>query len=508
MLASPTFASRPEQARTHDLVVFPNASLPREVAPSGPLGRSAYNVDDVVAGKYKLVSTLGQGSMGEVWLAQHITLGESVALKLLRRSPWAEAGDESFHAEARFRFEAQVAARLSRKTRHIVQVTDHGEVGELAYLVMELLDGMTLESKLLRYDALSSSEARNLVSQVARALEHAHAENVLHRDLKPSNLFLTHDEDGKLLVKVLDFGIARFMHGQKVGAPFSTARDLVCGTAGYMSPEQARGQVDLDGRCDLWALATIAYEALTNELPIAGADVDELVKNACMARTIPVGQFRPELPAPIHAFFDRAFAENIDGRFGTAGELAQAFDRALDERAQSAHELGRETRHVPARGLASECHRQGVSRWRGWTRRRAIFGLVATLSIAALAGARWRSPYSPAMPPQATPMSPMLRPTVAAGEPFERPLRTDLEMQSAELSPAARDRIPAEPLSPHGAELPASNAKYSPSRDKQGDRPASSQRTSKMPSNAAANTLAPGATLAPTLRVVDRSAVL
>jgi serine/threonine protein kinase len=285
-------------------------------------------IGDLVAAKYQLLRLLGRGSTGDVWLATHRALGEDVALKLLK--PWqgANGSDGRLQAAARFRFEAQAAAHLSRKTRHIVQVTDYGEEAGTAYLVMELLEGMTLETKLLQSRCLPSLQARQVVTQVARALEHAHAEGVLHRDLKPSNVFLTRNEDAETLVKVLDFGIARVMHDHLTRAPSPAGRALIFGTPGYMSPEQARGQASLDGGCDLWALATIAYEALTNQLPVAGYTADELLRSTCAGRTMPLCDLRPDLPPAVGAFFERAFADKLRSRFSCAADLSQAFDEA------------------------------------------------------------------------------------------------------------------------------------------------------------------------------------
>src|SRR4029077_8994442 len=130
-------------------------------------------------------------------------------------------------AAVRFRFEAQVAARLSRKTRHIVRVTDHGEEDGLAYLIMELLDGQTLDARLLRGGCLVPREAANLITQIGRGLDEAHRAGVVHRDLKPSNVFLAHGEDVEDLVKVLDFGIARAIHSFRVGPSFATGDGLI-----------------------------------------------------------------------------------------------------------------------------------------------------------------------------------------------------------------------------------------------------------------------------------------
>jgi eukaryotic-like serine/threonine-protein kinase len=284
----------------------------------------------VISGKYQLVRLLGRGSMGEVWIAHHRTLGEEVAIKLLAPAYAASEVESYPTALARFRFEAQVAARLSRKTRHIVRVTDHGEEeGDApAYLVMELLAGQTLERRLAMYGDMPPDEVLLLVAQIARALEYAHAESVVHRDLKPANIFLARDEDGGVLVKLLDFGIARVTRTQRMPSPFSTGEGIVFGTPGYMSPEQACGS-RLDGRVDLWALATVAYEALTGELPLRGTHTHELLRSLHLGEVVPIHERNPALPAGLAEFFRRAFDPRIANRFASASELASSFAQAI-----------------------------------------------------------------------------------------------------------------------------------------------------------------------------------
>jgi len=289
------------------------------------------DVGKLVAGKYQLVRLLGKGAMGEVWLARHDSLGGEFAIKLVR--PEAQDADES--AIARFQQEAQVSAKLSRKTRHIVSVSDHGEDDGLAYLVMELLEGESLETRIERGE-LDLPETVAIVRQVARALGQAHAEQIVHRDLKPANIFLTKDEDGRLLVKLLDFGIARARPPGK-RSPFATGKDMVLGTPSYMSPEQARGLDSLDHRCDLWALAVVAYEALTRTIPWSGETIEDIFLSICTHEWTPILSRRPDLPPELEGFFARAFAERLNARFRTAAELSEAFEAlvdplALDER--------------------------------------------------------------------------------------------------------------------------------------------------------------------------------
>jgi serine/threonine-protein kinase len=354
--------------------------------------------------------------MGEVWLARHNTLFENVAIKLLAPWAWTGGDEDRTHAIARFRLEARIAAHLARKTRHIVQVMDHGEVGATPYIVMELLEGLTLETKLAQGSGMPLASVQELVRQIARALDCAHAEGVLHRDLKPANVFLTRGEDGEMLVKVLDFGIARIMRGSAASGSFSADRDLIFGTPGYMSPEQALGHADLDPRCDLWALATIAFESLTNELPVPGSTPNELLNAVRKARTVPLRQYRADLPESVGAFFERAFAKSDDDRFATAADLASAFDAACTPSAPRGSSVGL----IPSSTALSSAHlprrRHGIAKGVA----------VALLGAGLLLGvtSHWRprhgfrltlSPVALASPPATAnaPVAPVPRPAVS-----------------------------------------------------------------------------------------------
>ena len=293
------------------------------------------DVGQLIAGKYELVRLLGKGAMGEVWLATHNSLGGEFAIKLVEPADDIEAET----AAGRFQLEAQIAAKLSRKTRHIVSVSDHGEENGLAYLVMELLEGESLESRTKRIGQLEVPETAAIVLQVARALSLAHEEGIFHRDLKPANVWLGKDEDGRLLVKLLDFGIARSAKPFRTRSPFMTSKDMVLGTPSYMSPEQARGLDSLDYRCDLWALSVVAYEALAKKIPFEGETVEDIFLSICTFRVVPVLARRPDLPPAIEAFFARAFAPKLEDRFNTAMELSDAFERLVDAAALE-HALG------------------------------------------------------------------------------------------------------------------------------------------------------------------------
>jgi eukaryotic-like serine/threonine-protein kinase len=349
-------------------------------ASGSDVARAELGVGSMVGGRYELVRLIGRGSMGTVWLAHHHALGEEVAVKLL--APATDGGgiENPSTSAARFRFEAQVAARLSRKTRHVVRVTDHGHDGALSFLVMERLEGQTLEGALLTRGPMTPVEVSALVTQIARGLEVAHAEGVLHRDLKPSNIFLTRGEDGARLVKILDFGIARRDRSAGLDTRFVTAQGVLFGTPGYMSPEQASGSPDLDARTDLWSLAAMAYEALTGELPVTGTDTTHLLANLRAAKTVPLRLRNSELSEACERFFERAFAARIDDRHATSAELALDFERAV---------ASAESPTVAARTLRLE--RGAGARPPTARPRRGVKVLVAFAATALAIGAAWHA---------------------------------------------------------------------------------------------------------------------
>ncbi len=281
----------------------------------------------VVAGKYELTRRLGTGTMGEVWAARHVSLDEEIAIKLVVRDV---AHGDGTRVESRFLLEARLAATLARKTRHIVNVTDHGEDGHLAYLVMELLEGESLEDRMQRTGPLPLAKAIPILTQIARGLAVAHGEGVVHRDLKPSNVFITCDEDGIAVAKILDFGIAKLrssvrrMRVEHGDLKHATMAGFLLGTPAFMSPEQACGRTP-DHRADVWALAVIAYFLLTNELPFDAETLDELLSTIASANATPVRRYAPNLPRAVDDFFAKAFAQSLEERFQSALALATAF---------------------------------------------------------------------------------------------------------------------------------------------------------------------------------------
>jgi serine/threonine-protein kinase len=396
-----------------------------------------------VGGKYELVRKLGSGSMGEVWMAVHLTLGEKVAIKFLAREDEAARIEDPASAAARFLFEAQVAARLSRGTPYVVRVSDHGEEGILAYLVMELLEGQSLETWLLRRGPVEPRLLASLVWQVTRALEHAHAEGVVHRDLKPANIFIVHDESGMPRVKLLDFGIARAVGKASRDPAFATAANVVLGTPGYMSPEHVDGLAPPDPRCDLWALATVVYEALTGELPVPGLDTEELIENLRARRFVPARQRNEALPEGLDAFFERAFAARPEDRFGTPAELAMAFERAIRARPVS----GAPTAFVRSPSKAPA--RQAAAKTGG--RRAAIAGAAVALLFASALGLRaLQTPEAPPVaavpppPPEVPVPAAATRPVAPVAPAPLAPSATESAAAPAPPAPSATCKVPYE----------------------------------------------------------------
>ncbi len=275
----------------------------------------------IIAGKYRIESLIGHGGMGSVWRARHESLDMPVAIKFMGAHT---AGD----VEARQRFEREARALASLRTPNIVQVSDHGVDGETPYIVMELLEGEDLSTRLLRKKRLALDETSRILAQVARALRRAHDAGVTHRDLKPSNIFLA-EVDGDEVVKVLDFGVAKLAAVGALGDQLTKVGTLL-GSPGYMSPEQARGK-DVDFRSDLWALAVIVFRAVTGVKPFAGDSIAELVIKLCIDPRPVATRLAPDLPPAIDRFFEKAFAAEQQDRFQSAIEMASAFAQTIGQ---------------------------------------------------------------------------------------------------------------------------------------------------------------------------------
>jgi eukaryotic-like serine/threonine-protein kinase len=293
-------------------------------APEG--GRFAPGM--MIAGRYRLDHYLARGGMAEVWAAQHEGLRSEVAIKFVDADLASDATTAPYALE-RFRFEAQISAKISAKTRHVVAVHDAGEHAGNPYLVMELVNGHTLEDEVEGRGPMALDRFADVLDQVADALSAAHGLGIVHRDLKPSNLMLVDEPSGELLVKVADFGVAKSLRSDlALDRPRETAVGEIVGSPAFMSPEQIVGDAAVDARSDIWSLGVVSYEAVTGASCFEGANVPQLMMSIGKGIYRPPSQVRPELPRGIDEFFARALAPRAANRFASAREMAEAF-RAL-----------------------------------------------------------------------------------------------------------------------------------------------------------------------------------
>ena len=277
-----------------------------------------------VAGRYKVIKLLGEGGMGQVYLAEHSAIEKRIALKVLR-AEYAHKGE----IVTRFQQEAISASRI--KHPNVLDVFDFGQLENgCFYLAMEFLEGNDLADELQRARVLTAPRALPIAMQICRALAAAHSKGVVHRDMKPENVFLQRTGDGEEIVKIVDFGIAQLKPSNEEAAAASTHRRLtrtgmIFGTPEYMAPEQASGK-HADLRCDVYACGIILFELFTGTVPFTGETfLGVLTKHLnetppAMRSVYPDLQISNELEAVVM----RALAKDPTHRYQTMTELAQA----------------------------------------------------------------------------------------------------------------------------------------------------------------------------------------
>ena len=305
--------------------VCPVAQTTEQATVTDPL------IGAVLGERYKIESYLSSGGMGIVYKARHIVLDKPIAIKLLR-----EAQDED--AQQRFLLEAKSACHIGHE--HIVDITDFGVLEDgHAYLVMEFLQGKTLEA-VIRNGALPPRRVCRIGEQIARGLQAVHEKGILHRDLKPGNIFLL-DRQKRDFVKILDFGIAKVMAGtrealsEKEMKPLvnmrATTQGTVLGTPEYLSPEQAAGE-PIDARVDQYALGCILYEMLTGEVPFRGNGPMSTLMKHLTEKPVPPRQRHPELniPESLEQIVLKAMANKRENRYANMEELAQALQTEVE----------------------------------------------------------------------------------------------------------------------------------------------------------------------------------
>jgi uncharacterized protein (TIGR03067 family) len=264
--------------------------------------------------RYRPIRSLGAGGMGSVWLAEHKVMGRLVALKLIRPEFLARA-----EGLERFRRETQVLAQLAH--RHLVGAHDAEQAGNLHFLVMEYLDGVTLADRVASEGPLAVTEACRCVREAALGLQHAHEHGLVHRDLKPQNLMLVNEPGAP--VKVLDFGLAVLAVRDPKEAVL-TGKNMVVGTPDYIAPEQAEDARSADIRSDVYSLGCTLYFLLAGDVPFPEeSTLRKLVAHQTSAPK-PIRSLRPEVPPGLAAVLGRMMAKDPADRYQTPAEVAEA----------------------------------------------------------------------------------------------------------------------------------------------------------------------------------------
>jgi serine/threonine-protein kinase len=269
--------------------------------------------------QYKVISRLGSGGMGEVYLAQDVRLGRKVALKLLYED--VKQGEDWVR-----RFEQEARATSSLNHPNIITIYEVGQSDGSHFISTEFIDGQTLRQH-LKHNVMTLRDALDVAIQVATALATAHEAGIVHRDIKPENVMLRADG----YVKVLDFGLAKFIEKRLLGLsasdpdaatqPFvNTNPGAVMGTVSYMSPEQARGQ-HVDARSDIFSLGILLYEMLTGRQPFEGTSASEVIISIVQKRPRPMARFAPDMPQEMERIVDKALNKNKEERYQTVKDM-------------------------------------------------------------------------------------------------------------------------------------------------------------------------------------------
>jgi eukaryotic-like serine/threonine-protein kinase len=258
--------------------------------------------------RYRIVERLGEGGMGVVYKAEHRMMERLVALKVISLDFTANPT-----AVDRFRQEVRAAAKLSHA--NIVTAHDAEQAGDLHFLVMEYVEGISLARLVQKKGPLPPAQVALFVRQVAQGLHHAHTHNMIHRDIKPHNLMVTR----KGQVKILDFGLARFAN---LTGTHLTKAEMVVGTPDYMAPEQARDSRKVDTRTDLYSLGCTMYFLLTGQPPFEAESAIALMFKHCEDEPVPVSEFRDDVPEELLAIMRKLMAKNPADRYQTPAEAA------------------------------------------------------------------------------------------------------------------------------------------------------------------------------------------
>jgi eukaryotic-like serine/threonine-protein kinase len=279
---------------------------------------SQSRIGTTIAGKYHLDRLLGKGGMGAVYEATHTGIDRKFALKVMHTY-----ADQAPDSEARFEREARAAGRIGHP--NIVDVFDFGRTDEGApYIVMELCPGESLAERLVR-GPLEERDACEVAVEMLRALEAAHGAGIVHRDIKPANVFLCKDANGKRTIKVLDFGIAKFVEGDVT----LTHTGAVIGSPLYMAPEQVRAEKDVDARADIWSVGATLYEMLSGVAPHRAPSHAAVIARIVTVPAVSVRTHSENIDPQLDAIVLRALCIDKMDRFVTAEAMRVAIDNYM-----------------------------------------------------------------------------------------------------------------------------------------------------------------------------------
>ncbi len=283
--------------------------------PRRPPG-SPLRLGDTVASKYRIEREVGRGGMGIVFAARHMTLDRLVAIKVMKHELL-----EDPRAVKRLLFEAKSAAKI--QSEHVSRVLDVGTLPDgVPYIVMEYLDGQDLGALIDRSGPMGVEQAVRFVLQACEALSEVHVANLVHRDLKPGNLFIARQADGSPAMKIVDFGISKYVGGPG-GKLAKTTSPHVLGSPFYMAPEQMRAD-SVDARSDIWALGAILFEMLTGRTPFTGETLPEVYAAVLGDPPPPISELRGDVPPPIDDIIQCCLEKSAANRFDDVAALAVA----------------------------------------------------------------------------------------------------------------------------------------------------------------------------------------
>jgi len=307
-------------------------------------------------GSYELIELIGKGGMGEVWRARHRMLTRLTAIKLIR--PEVLGVEDQANAQTMLRrFEREARATAVLRSPHTVVLYDYGVSGDNTfYYAMELLDGLDLETLVLRFGPQPAGRVISLCRQAAKSLGEAHEHGLVHRDIKPRNLFCCHLGSDDDFVKVLDFGLVKVRAAEETQTQL-TLTGTTTGTPAYMAPEVAMGKLDVDGRADLYSLACVGYWLLTGRVVFEGAGAMAVVVSHIQTPPVPPShRTQNPVPASLEQIVLRCLEKDPARRPETAEELIALLDACADVEPwtqEHARRWWREQMPSPARNLAA-----------------------------------------------------------------------------------------------------------------------------------------------------------